>query len=421
MLLQQGRAALAETELRQAIGQEPQDPFARALLALCLSEQEKFEEASEEAAQAIQLGPDQPFSHYVVAQVWRDRRHYPQALAAVREAIRLDPEDADYCALEGEVHLAMSNWGKALVVADRGLALDAEHVACINLRAMALNKLGRSAEATRTLDQALARDPDNATSHANRGWSMLEQNQPDKAAEHFRESLRLDPNNEWARQGMIEALKARHLVYSWMLRYFLWMSRFSAGAQWGIIVGGYVGNRLLSLVAQKNPEWAPYVLPLRILYVVFALLTWIANPLFNLLLRLSRFGRLILSDEEITATNWIGGSLLLAVMSLAGCLVFGWNGLLLISAAVFGFLLIPLAGTFNCQPGWPRKTMGLYTGILAAFGLACLGLFLASGYQRPEVGRGSIGLATTFFQLFFIGSILSGWVANFLMMQRPKR
>src|SRR5262249_35174190 len=159
------------------------------------------------------------------------------------------------------------------------------------LRAIAMVKLGRRAEAGATIDAALARNPDNALTHANQGWTLLEKGKPKQALEHFREALRLDPENEWARQGIVEALQARNVIYAVMLKYFLWMSRFSNRAQWGIILGAYFGNRLLSALAHSNPDLAPWILPLRILYVCFALMTWMASPFFNLLLRINRFGR----------------------------------------------------------------------------------------------------------------------------------
>ena len=202
-----------------------------------------------------------------------------------------------------------------------GLQMDSEHVGCTNLRAMALVKLGRRQEAGATIDAALARNPENSMTHANQGWTLLESRDHKKALEHFRESLRLDPENEWARQGIVESLKAKHLIYSWMLRYFLWMSKLSPRAQWGVILGAYFGNRILSGLSRSNPELAPWILPVKILYLIFVILTWTAHPLFNLLLRLNRFGRFALSREQVVASNWLGATVLLGLISIAGWLI----------------------------------------------------------------------------------------------------
>ena len=52
LLFQQSRHDLAEAELRQSLASEPQDAYAHALLALCLSKRESFQEATDEARQA---------------------------------------------------------------------------------------------------------------------------------------------------------------------------------------------------------------------------------------------------------------------------------------------------------------------------------------------------------------------------------
>ncbi|MDB6110668.1 MAG: hypothetical protein JWR69_2418 [Pedosphaera sp.] len=419
LLLQQSRHDLAEGELRQSLAAEPGDAHAHALLALCLAHTEKFKEATEEAQQAIHLAPDFSFAHYALAHVLHDRDREDEALEAINEAIRLDPSDADYLAMLAQIQLSERRWPAALEAAEQGLQHDSEHVACTNLRAMALVKLGRKAEAGVTIDSALAKNPDNSLTHANQGWTLLERGEPKKALEHFRESLRLDPDNEWARRGIVEALKARNIIYALMLKYFLMMSKLSKGAQWGIIVGGYFGNQLLGRLAAANPDWAPWILPIRILYVCFAIMTWIASPLFNLMLRVNRFGRFALSRDQTVASNWIGTCLLLALLSLGGWFAFGTAAWLL-AALVCGFLVLPLAGVYNCATGWPRNAMAGYTGATALAGCSAVTLFFLLGDTPHADVEHMKSLAETSLNVFMFGAIGSVWAANFLIMQRPK-
>lgn len=421
LLLQQSRHELAEAELRQVLAVEPEHAYAHSLLALCLAEREQFKEAAEEAQQAVHLAPDSSFSYYALARVLHERHYEDDALAAINEAIRLEPADADYFAVLAQIHLTERRWPAALEAAEQGLQYDPEHVGCTNLRAIALVKLGRKAEAGATIDSALSRNPDNSVTHANQGWTLLDRGEPKKALEHFRESLRLDPENEWARQGIVEALKAQNFIYAWMLRYFLWMAKFRRNAQWGIVVGAYFGNQLLGTAAKVYPACAPWVLPIRILYVAFALMTWISSPLFNLLLRLNRFGRLALSREQIVASNWLGLCLFATLMSLVGCLVRGFNTPWIMSALVCGLMLLPVAGTFKCQSGWPRMAMGIYTIVMGLAGALTIALTF--------IGDASTGSTQTSLRLagggvlliFLIGAIASTWVANILIMQRPRR
>jgi tetratricopeptide (TPR) repeat protein len=409
ILYESGRYEMAEQELRQELAADPNHPTAHAFLALCLSKREEFERATDEARTAIHLAPDLGFCHYALACVLQDRNRNEEALPVAREAIRLDPYAAINFALLSSIHYNLRRWQDALDSAEQGLHVDPEDVGCTNLRAMALIKLGRKADAGEAIETALARDPENAFSHANLGWACLERSEPQRAMEHFREALRLDPELEWARAGIVEAMKARNILYRWLLRYFMGMAKLNYKIQWGILIGGYLGINWLDGYARRNPDWKPYVTPLVIVYVVFALLTWLAAPLFNLLLRLDRFGRLALSRDQVVASNWVGSCLLAALSALGAGLATG-NDHLLAAAFCFGLLLIPCAAVFHCEPGWPRTTMAAITCVLAIIGLSDVAMF---ALQVRGAGR--------LYNLFILGAILSPWVGNWLTMQQVRR
>lgn len=421
LLYQQNRLDLAEQELRQALASDPHEAFGHSLLALCLARRSALDDATAEAQQAVHLAPEAPFSHYTLASVLHDRRHLKEALASAREAIRLDPSEADYHALEAQIHLDEKRWTEGLAAADRGLQLDAENIACTNLRAIALVKLGRKAEAGATIDDALRRNPDNAVTHANQGWASLEQSEARRALDHFREALRLDPENEWARAGLVEALKARNIIYAAMLRYFLWMARLPPRAQVGVIIGGYFLNRMLGSAAADNPKLAPWILPFQIVYLTFALLTWTAAPLFNLLLRLNSYGRFALTDEQTRASNWFAAVVIPALVSLALCLVFGFGSIFILSALVFGFLMIPVSGTFKASPGWPRKLLMTATLVLATLGLSALGYFGAGELTGGNPGKALLATGKSLLSLFVTGSIIFMWGAMFIIPIQPRR
>jgi len=409
ILFQQSRPELAEAELRRELTSEPNSPVAHALLSMCLTDREELQSATDAAQAAIAHAPDMPLAHYALAKALAARNHWKEAEQAIGEAIRLDPDDAGQYALLSSIHFQQRRWDNALEAAQDGLAVQPENVSCANLRAMALVKLGRRAEAGATIGAALAKDPENALSHANQGWTLLESGQPAKAMEHFREALRLDPDLDWARQGIVEALKARHFIYRVILSYFLWMSRLSAQAQWGILIGGYIGVRFLRNLGDDNPQLAPIVLPITIAYTAFAIMTWIADPLFNLLLRLNRFGRLALSREQLLASNLVGGLIVAAVIALVAAIPTR-NLQFLMLALVLALLILPTVGIFRCSSGWPRWTMAAGTLFLALLGLGALSPMLVG----PSVF--SNGLT-----MFFIGIIASTWGANALASVTPRR
>jgi len=418
ILFQQRRYADAERELRSALGQQPHDGRLHAVLALTLAHQERFADASTEADQAVGLQPDMPFAHFVRGLILLMRHRHNEAEAPAAQAVALDPYDAEFHWLLGSVKFEQRKYDAALESADLGLSIDPEHAGCINLRAMTLVKLGRKAEAGAAIDAALAKDPENAHTHANRGWTLLHQGDHRKALEHFREALRLEPELEWARAGIVEALKAKNPVYRAMLRYFLWMSNLSPGAQWGIIIGGYVGFRVLGGIARDNPQAAPYIRPLIIAYVIFAIMSWLADPLFNLMLRLSKFGRYALSKKQTWASNVLGVLIAGSAASALTGLVSG-NIAWYLLAIVLGILTLPAAGCFRLAAGWPTGVMIAATAVLALAGFAAAGLTFID-----EAGRGSAtiaGAAARLFNFFAFGVLISQFGFNYLRGVQPTR
>jgi tetratricopeptide (TPR) repeat protein len=418
VLQQQGRHDLAEKELRQHLATEPTDGFALAVLAISLLDLERRDDAEQAAREAIGHAPDQPFAHYAHARVLSDRNRDDAAVAAIQEAIRLEPTDADYHGLLAAIELDQRRWPEALAAAETGLQFDPENVTCNNLRAMALVKLGRKAEAGQTMATTLARDPDNAISQANQGWTLLEQGRRKEAMAHFRESLRIDPTNDWARGGLVEAIKSGNPIYAVMLKYFLWMAKLPSGAQWGILIGGYLGNRLLVDLHRANPEWSFWITPLRVLYVAFALLTWLAQPIFNLMLFLHPFGRHALDKDQRAQATWVGLCLGLGLGSLGLWLAQGREGDSVLAALVFGLLALPASAVFICSRGWPRQVMAAITLGLAAAGLTVVAI---TGFLDPAKGSPLAQFGGAALGLFFLGVFISQWLANWLATQRPRR
>ena len=413
LLLEQQRAALAEQELRLAIADDPENAFSHALLCLCLADQEKWDQAEQAAGAAIRLEPDQPFPHFARARLELARERPGAAEAAIREAITLDPYDPDQHAVLAAAHLARRRWTDALEAADRGLAVDPEHVACTNLRASALVHLGRKVEAGAALGQALNRDPENSYTHANQGWALLHRAEPRAAVDHFREALRLDPENDTARGGLIEALKARNPLYGLMLRYFLWMGRLQPRTQWLVIIGGWFLYRAARGVARSNPEMAPLMYPLMGAYVLFVLLSWTADYIFDLLLYLNPIGRHALSAQERRAAQTVGGAMLVALAAIT--VAVSWRNDDTFNAALMaGLLVLPTAGVFRLRPGTGRRRMTIATAGMYAAALLSLAFSAAAGPGGDQLPGNLL------FLLVILGAVASTWIVNISATRLPR-
>ena len=193
------------------------------------------------------------------------------------------------------------------------------------------------------------------------------------------------------------------------------MAKLSSRVQWMVIIGFYFLQKGLKALAVSKPELNPIILPILILYVIFVILTWIADPLFNLVLRLSRFGRLALSREQTVASNWVGACILGSVLCAATAVI-ARNGNFLVAAMVVGVLVLPVAGIFKCPQGWPRNVMASAAALLALLGFGAVASFLLPGTASHESPSGN-GLLN----LFLMGIFVSTIGVNFLIAARPRR
>jgi tetratricopeptide (TPR) repeat protein len=402
LLIGQSRYDLAVRELHAALAADPASSLAHALLALCLCRQRDLEAAGAEAHIAVALAPDWAFGHSVMTEVLYSRDRLEEAEHAVWEALRLNPFEPTHYAQLCDIHLRLGRWQKALETAEAGLAVNAEHAGCANARAAALTQLGRQTDAGLALAANLQRDPEDPAAHAIHGWHDLHQGEPERAVEHFRQALRLRPSFDNARDGLVHALRARYPVYGLILKYFLWMGRRSAVVYGLLVLGVFVLFRVMTSLAPPGDEWPLWAWLLIGGYSGATLVIWLAGPLFNLLLRLDRFGRQVLTRDETWAANVVG---LLLVPTVAGLLLWLATGLAACGyfAGYCGFLLLPVAAIFHCEAGWPRRSMILFTLVLAALPV-------------PFVIFGEGGSFAV--QGFVWGCLLSSLLATFASLRR---
>lgn len=420
MLIQQSRFELAEKELRQTLAQHPDDAYVHSLLAICYDKLNDYRRAKEAAHEGIHLAPASPFSFYAASIVSAGRNDYAQADQEIQQAIALDMTNASFFAHLAMIKIAQKQWVAAKAAAEEGLALDPEHVECTNFRAIAMVKLGDKIEAGAAIEHALQQDPEDAVSHANLGWSLLERGHPRQAMPHFREALRLQPNMEWARQGIVEAMKSHYFIYRIMLNWFLWIGRLQGRTQWLIILGGFLGYQVVAAIAAQNPALQPFLLPLIVVYIAFVVLTWISGPLFNLILRFNQFGRLALSDEQVRTSNWVGACLALAVAMTVSFFVTGTFEFL-IAAIASAFLMPVLATYYVSDPGWPRAAHALLA--LALFFVSGIVVFATIGFScLPEKpATACVVIVRLLAYPIILMAIGSQFAVNYLALARPRK
>src|SRR5205814_1199876 len=101
-----------------------------------------------------------------------------------------------------------------------------------------------------------------------------------------------------------------------------------------------IGAQIVRQWGDKSPQLRPYLGALLLLYFAFVLLSWLSPSLFNLLLRLDRFGRHVLSLDELRGAN----VLIVCIVATLGCLaaaIATGNAILDYGTAMFILLALP--------------------------------------------------------------------------------
>lgn len=410
LLLAQRRYDLAERELRGLLADEPNDGVALALLALCmLHNNERMSEATETAQRSIAVAPDESLGHYALATCFLQRNRFDEAETAIQNSLTLDPYDADAFAVLARAMFGRKRYKDALATLDQGLAIDPEHGDCNSLRAITLERLGRDAEAVEASTERLRQDPEDPMAHASHGYTLLQSGKYEEAQVAFREALRLDPQNDMARMGLITALNNRSFLFRIVHKFYVILSRINGRAAFLLIFGAWALVQVLSQLADAFPILRPILLPVIVLYAVFVVLTWIANPLFNTFLRFHPFGQHLLNRSQTWASNLIAPCLMLSLFSLVlgGLFADIWLGVL--AGAYWLGLAIPIAGTFSVDEPRRRLALAAITVVIGLIPVAGTLMSVSADTLQP--------LLASF--RYFAGSLLIFQVGSNLVLARP--
>lgn len=271
---------------KRAVTLEPEDAFARSVYALALNANAKdgqtsaIKDALKQAEEAAGLDPDSDFSHAVLARLHLRLRDYPKAEASALAALSLDTENT--------------------------MAAEALSIALLNQK--------KDADNQDLIRYQLERDAEDDSAHTSAGWMAVMQGDHKKANQHFMEALRLNPVNENARMGLIESFRARSWFYRGYLRFGHWMNQFTEGRQNAIMIGGFIGYRMLSgYLKNVAPFWANVVIGA---WLLLALWSHLARGLSTFFVTLDRFARQALKPREFWEGVVVGGLILLSLASL---------------------------------------------------------------------------------------------------------
>jgi Tfp pilus assembly protein PilF len=374
LLIQQRRYADAQRLLGQSLGSDSDNPWTHALLGVCLAHGEQFTEATDRAHEAIAMAPDSAPIRVIAAQVALMRNDLDAATRLAGEAIALDPTDERPYTIRASANSQRKHWADCLEDAQRALAIDPDDTTALNLQSMANRGLGRTEASTFDIRQALRSDPEDPYTHNNAGWASLRSGDYKQAEVHFREALRLDPSLESARIGVLETAKAKFPAYRWFLAMMLRLHLLSAGKQFALLVGLWIGARVLGAAAEKNSAVAMFAIPILVAYAALCVATWFWRPLSNAALLFHPFARMALTGKEkleaalVVATIVFQGGLIIASLAYDSdaCFLLAQSTLAPLLAIVF---------SFQMEHPKPRRILLIAAGLLALNSLLILSLY----------------------------------------------
>jgi len=405
ILISQGKYPQAEDILSglMATGVDRQDIW-RMLIMTWIGMGE-YNAAKDLCKTSLHHYPHDAWTLYSLAHIYWAESQYQEAQNYLQEAIKMEPDSDNYHTLLSSIHLSQKNYTKALDCTNTALELNPENVEALNNRAQALLALGRKEEAFVGMEFALRTDPENPETHAHMGWHLLHIGQEKKALYHFKEALQKNPLNDYALNGMQEAMKAQFPLYRYFLMLSLKLQKLNNQQQWGFIIGVYLIYRGLIYIAKQFESLQLFIFPILFLLIFYFISSWILSPLMNLYLLTNIFGKLTLTDGQKESAKYTGIALTLCLISVGIYYMDATNEGWLHLALVAFLLMIPLGSMNNSLEILTTKKLRFFTLALTILGLGSALVALLDGDF----------LNVTIWP-FIIGTFAYQWYANYLLM-----
>lgn len=398
-LVEDSRFDEAIRALDQYLAVDPENARLHALRAYLLVETGRPTEASTSVERALALDEQDPYVHLAAAEVALARSDPAAGIAAARRAQALDPDDEGPVFLEARARAQLGEWDEVIARLDYILAGDQANEAAAVFRAMALEaRTSNRGRFTATDWATLSRQfPLNPFARAGNAWRLLAAGQATEAEEEFRQAIAVDPTSEWAKEGMVLALKTKYRGYGLLLRFFFWLHTLAPRTRTWLAIAGVLGYNSLRRIAASNPSLKPILIPILVAYALFVLASWLADPLLNVALLRHPEGRSVLSDDDRKSGTRVGLCLGAAAILTMVALITPWDGAFG-GAIMIGLTSLTVAGAYTCAPGRYRRRLLGAASVFAVLALAAM--------MVPNA------LAGYFMLIVVLGVVISTWVAR---------
>lgn len=405
LLRSQHRTDDAIQAFQHALQQAPDHAASLSMLALCWIEKENFAANAIEAAErAVAVEPEDAFARSVLAIALNSgaksgqKKKIRHALSVAQEATELDPDLDLTHAVEATIQLRLERNAQAEVAARRALAINSENTMAGEALSSALLLQSKSADNEELIEAQLRRNPDDDSTHSSAGWQALMSGDHKKANLHFTEALRLNPMNEHARLGLIESFRARSVPYRLQLRFANFMNQFTSGKQTAILIGGFIFYKIAyNSVSGFSPVLGNVIIGL---WLVFALWSHLARGLSTFFIVLDKFARRALRTMERLEGIAVGGCLVMSLLAILSGLVINPTD------AGHLALIFLFAGVCNAA----ALTNDHHTGKFAYYGVATVSTFAAFYFAASIALPAGLPNDSPIFSLGLLAGVAVSWL-----------
>lgn len=279
-----GRYAAAIDALKIALGENPDDADAHALLAATLVSQHRLGAALHEVKLALAIDPMNVMSFWVKARVLIYQNKKTQAEQACEDALRLSPDHLPTLLLLADIYILYGERSKALALLQKASALHPDDEQVLVALAAYYQRARQFNEAETWARAALNVNAENASANIIMGRIRLAENAVAEAEYHAKFVIMHEPESR-AALGLLADVKARNNAFIglwWRINQRMAsMNRLHSSM---LLVGFFL---FFSILAQALKDLGLPALGRAVSYGWLALVvyTWLALPVYYRVLK----------------------------------------------------------------------------------------------------------------------------------------
>ncbi len=299
------------------LGTDPDDWHTITMVAFCEAHLGRHDKALKSARSAVSLAPEDSYPHYVMGIVCSMAGNPQGAIVCLKLALKYDADSHLVVSALASCYAQAGNWNYAMIAAEKALSMNPVDEQAMAIRAHALAILGKPAEATDEGLATLALNPESADALATNGHVALHIGRHREAIQFFEGALRAEPHNEYAREGMFQALRYLFPPFRWYSLLSLRLDSVFAGCSFGVLMMGIVTSAMLYGVYKYAPEVLLLLLVVAVPSVLFLFFYVLGPIVVDFLLLFHPYARKFYDRSKRDRSILVGALLTLSFVGLA--------------------------------------------------------------------------------------------------------